>query len=183
MGANVTSREGAVGNTGWQTPPAVFDEIARELGPFDLDPAGAHSAYVSQAIGMYCTEQGTFYAAPGSQPIWVDMNHGLEREWDGRVFVNPPYKNVEAWVKKGSDSAKAGALVVMLLIPSTDAKWFHRYVWDKRMHRPRERVEVRFLEGRIRFIHPDPEKRETDFKGFRPISGNMLVIFHPQEES
>jgi len=67
----------------------------------------------------------------------------------------------------------------MLLIPSTDARWFHRYVWDKRLHRPREGVELRFLEGRIRFVHPDPEKRETEFKGFRPISGNMLVVFHP----
>lgn len=178
--SNVVSREGAVGNTGWQTPAEVFDAIAREFGPFDFDPAGAHTAYVSLAIGRYCTEAGTFLATPDG-PVKTSDDDGLWADWRGRVFVNPPYRKVEEWVRRGSESALSGALVVMLVIPSTDARWFHRYVWDKRLHRPREGVEVRFLEGRIRFVHPDPEKRVTDFKGFRPISGNMLVIFHPKE--
>lgn len=174
------SREWSVGNTGWQTPPEVFDALEAEFGPFNLDPAGAHTSYVATKVNAYCTEEGT-WRMTDLGPQMLTPTHGLSHEWAGRVFVNPPYKRVEEWVAMGARSATQGALVVMLLIPSTDARWFHKYVWDKRLHRPREGVELRFLEGRIRFLHPDPEKRETDFKGLRPISGNMLVIFHPSE--
>lgn len=175
------SREWSVGNTGWQTPCDVFDRIAAEFGPFDLDPASARGAYSSQHVGLFCTPDGTFFSV--GLGVRLSEDDGMVRPWHGKVFVNPPYRQVEAWVKRGSESAKAGATVVMLLIPSTDARWFGRYVWDRRLHRPREGVECRFLEGRIRFVHPDPEKRLTDFKGFRPISGNMLVIFHPPLEA
>lgn len=176
------SREWSVGNTGWQTPPEVFDAIAAEFGPFDLDPAGSHTAYVSSKVERYCTEDGVWeYTPDGPLEVFPGFG-GLGINWTGRVFVNPPYKRVEEWVRKGSEAAKVGALVVMLLIPSTDAGWFHRYVWDGYLQRPREGVELRFLKGRIRFIHPDPEKRVTDFKGFRPISGNMLVVFHPRQQ-
>lgn len=171
-------RDTALGNTGWQTPRNVFDEIAAEFGPFDLDAAGAHTAYVSQVVAHYHTPEGEFIWTPDG-PSKVCDDDGLARLWEGRVFVNPPYRKVEEWVRHGRASAAAGALVVMLLIPSTDSRWFHRYVWDARLHRPRADTEVRFLKGRIRFIHPDPEKRVTDFKGFRPISGNMIVVFHP----
>lgn len=177
--SNVLTRDLAVGNSGWQTPAATFDALAAEFGPFDLDPAGALIAYATNNCARFCTEQGSFFWLDG-EPQEFAACDGLTLPWSGRVFCNPPYRRVEEWVKKGSESAKSGALVVMLLIPSTDARWFHRYVWDKRLHRPREGVEVRFLEGRIRFVHPDPAKRATDFKGFRPISGNMLVIFHPE---
>lgn len=178
----LTGRDEAIGNTGWQTPAAVFDEIEAEFGPFDLDPASAHGSYVASKVDHYCTPEG-FFKREGLEYTRISADHGLDYCWDwhNRVFVNPPYRRVTDWVRKGAESAKEGALVVMLLIPSTDARWFHRYVWDKRLHRPREGVEVRFLEGRIRFVHPDPAKRETDFKGFRPISGNMLVIFHPEQ--
>lgn len=180
----VKSRDGVVGNTGWQTPPEVFDKLAKEFGPFDLDPASAHTAYTSEHVDLYVTPEGVFRWLPFDplHELVMDLD-GLTINWTGKVFCNPPYKHVEQWVKKGHDAAIHGALVVMLLIPSTDSRWFHRYVWDKRLHRPREGVEVRFLEGRIRFVHPDPARRETDFKGFRPISGNMVVVFHPWEAS
>lgn len=183
MGAAIIidGREGAVGNTGWLTPPDVFDRYAAEFGPFDLDPAGNPESYATQHCEAFCTETGTYNWTGLEMPrtSHVSDEDGLAYEWEGRVWCNPPYRNVEAWVAKGSASAKAGALVVMLLLPSTDSGWFHRYVWDKDAHRPREGVEARFLQGRIRFIHPDPAKRETDFKGFRPVSGNLVVIFHP----
>ncbi len=145
-------REHALGNTGWQTPAAVFGALDAEFGPFDLEPAGAHEAVASLGCAFYCTPTGTYDTAG----VLVDDTNGLERNWVGKIFVNPPYRRVEEWVRKGSESAATGyATVVMLLIPSTDSRWFHRYVWDSVMHRPRERVEVRFLQGRIRFIHPD----------------------------
>lgn len=176
----IDGREHAVGNTGWLTPPDVFDRYAAEFGPFDLDPAGNPDSYATQMCRTFCTPEGTFRWTPDGPPKIAD-DDGLHWPWIGRVFINPPYRRVEAWVERGVDAAKAGALVVMLLLPSTDSAWFHKYVWDKRLHRPREGVEARFLQGRIRFIHPDPAKRETDFKGFRPVSGNLLVVFHPRE--
>lgn len=185
MGAanTVLTREGAVGNTGWLTPADIFDKIESEFGPFHLDPAGNPESYVTQRCEAFCTPDGCYRWIDGIADKLHEFD-GLTTPWNGAVFVNPPYRRVEEWVKRGSEAAKAsGALVVMLLIPSTDARWFHRYVWDARLHRPREGVEMRLLQGRIRFIHPDPAKRETDFKGFRPISGNMLVVFHPRDVS
>lgn len=178
----VKSRDGVVGNPGWQTPSAVFDKLAAEFGPFDMDPCSAHTAYTSTQVLFYYTPEGAFQMTPDG-PLQFAEGEGMTRPWVGRVFCNPPYKRVEEWVKRGSEAAKAGALVVMLLIPSTDAQWFHKYCWDSETHEPRIGVEVRFLQGRIRFVHPDPAKRETDFKGFRPISGNMVVVFHPWEAS
>lgn len=162
-----------MGNQNWRTPPEFFAGLDQEFH-FTLDAAASHEDHLCK---RYCTQDGTWDGMYDISP-----NDGLDYNWAKHsVWCNPPYGNVEPWVKKARDSAISGALVVMLLAPAVDTKWFHKYVWDHRLHRPRGDVEVRFLQGRIRFIHPDPEKRVTDFKGFRPISGNMVVVFHPSE--
>lgn len=173
------------GSTEWRTPPEFFAKLHREFG-FNVDAAATpENAMVGnkgpcgERPALYCSRCriGRYYTA---------CEDGTKREHYGPgdvVWCNPPYSNVEPWLRVASETARIGALWVLLLAPSTDARWFHRFIWDAELNRPRDRVEVRFLPGRIRFIHPDPKKRVTDFKGFRPISGNMIVIFRPPLEA
>ena len=50
---------------------------------------------------------------------------GLNVEWVGNVFVNPPYSNVTPWIKRAIDHHnKTGHTVVMLLKHDSSTKWF-----------------------------------------------------------
>ena len=91
---------------------------------------------------------------------------GLRMPWSGTVWCNPPYgRKVGSWVKKALFASAAGSTVVMLLPARTDTKWFHYYIYRKR------HVEIRFLEGRLRF---GGQKNAAPFP-------SMVVIFHGQK--
>ena len=167
-----------MGSTEWRTPQAFFDALSCEFGGFTLDAAATHE---NALCDVYCTKEGTFRKLAGFNGAQlVNICDGLANPWPcaWRVWVNPPYfpgAALKRWVQKGWESAQQGALVVMLLPVSTDTVWFHSYCWDKRFHRPREGVELRFLEGRLHFSNP--EKPDSD----SPSGPNLLVIFHPSE--
>ncbi len=86
----------------WATPKALYEQLAEEFGPFDLDPC------------------------PFGYSDWVS---GLALEWVGRVFVNPPYgRKIGQWIQKAYESSLTGALVVCLIPARTDTAWWHDYV-------------------------------------------------------
>lgn len=61
-----------------------------------------------------------------------------------RVFCNPPYSEIDKWVKKAWEETRNRNTIVVLLIPArTDTKYFHDYI----LHRS----ELRFIKGRLRF--------------------------------
>ena len=69
---------------------------------------------------------------------------GLRQEWEGVIWMNPPYgRGIDRWLKKAWDAATHGATVVALLPARTDTRWWHQYVMQA--------SEVRFLKGRLRF--------------------------------
>ena len=69
---------------------------------------------------------------------------GLKQVWRGRCWMNPPYgRTIGDWVKKASEAAQAGALVVALLPARTDTKWWHQYVLPF--------AYIEFLPGRLKF--------------------------------
>lgn len=111
-----------IGKDEWLTPP----EIVKALGEFDLDPC-----------------------SPIKRP-WDTAKHhfnihdnGLMRDWQGRVWCNPPYgKEMEHWLEK---SAMHGNCVC-LTFARTETKMFFRCVWDKA-------DAVLFIKGRLRFYH------------------------------
>lgn len=92
-------------NDEWLTPPG----IVRVLGEFDLDPC-----------------------APVSRPWDTARNHytkvddGLSREWNGRVWLNPPYgREVAKWMQRLASHRDGIALV-----PSrTDTAWYQKFVF------------------------------------------------------
>lgn len=96
-----------------------------------------------------------------------------------RVWCNPPYEShgpaaLKNWLALAAETRLRGVFWELLLQPATDTGWFHRYVWDKRLKRPREGVDVDFLEGRIKFIDPEDPTKDS------PPGPNMLVRFIPE---
>lgn len=78
-------------------------------------------------------------------PCPLGGSGGLELPWTGSVFVNPPYGRgyvIQPWIQKGWESAKDGALVVMLVPSRTDTIWWHRYCM---------KGEIRFIQRRLKF--------------------------------
>lgn len=111
----------------WLTPP----EIVAALGPFDLDPC----------------------AAPLPRPWDTARRHialpdnGLEAEWVGRVWMNPPYgspKVIGPWMRRLAAHNHGTAII----FARTETALFFETVW-------RNAAALLFLEGRLHFHTPD----------------------------
>ena len=109
----------------WQTPKKLYDKLDKTYN-FTLDP---------------CPVNPTF--------------NGLHIKWNGSVFCNPPYSEVERWIAKGTNEILEGNVdtIVYLVYAKTDTKWFHKYIWSNDPHMPNWKVD--FIKGRIKFINPN----------------------------
>jgi len=76
---------------------------------------------------------------------------GLKVEWADRNFVNPPYstKLQNAFVKKALDESTKGRTSVLLIPVRTSSMRWQKYILN------RSNVEIRFLNGRLKFERPD----------------------------
>lgn len=127
----------------WTTPQWLFDELNAKHN-FTLDAAAS-------SFNHLCSE-------------WFGLDHpdptrrdGLNADWYGNVWVNPPYGRViSQWAAK-MDAYKGK--VVMLLPARTDTRWFHDYCIKH---------EIVFIKGRLKF---------GDGKSPAPFP-SMLVIRH-----
>ena len=88
----------------WLTPQAIINA----LGPFDLDPC----------------------AAPSPRPWPTAARHielpedGLAAEWEGRIWLNPPYGHaIKAWMEKMSQNlAMAAYAKALIAIPGETSR-------------------------------------------------------------
>ena len=133
----------------WSTPVDVLAQLERDFGSFDLDPCA------------------TSQTAKAPQ-FFTRRENGLRQYWHGKVFLNPPYSDPQPWLEKAIEETRAGraALVVALLPSDVSTGWFHELVKD--------RAEIRFWRGRIRFI---------GWKGTpidRPRNGNIVAIYRAE---
>jgi hypothetical protein len=130
------------GKDEWLTPP----EIIKALGEFDLDPCSP---------------------TPETRP-WATAKHhycirdnGLEKEWFGRVFLNPPYgREMSAWLAKAADYKNVTALI----FARTETQQFFDHIWGKAK-------AVVFLKGRLSFYHV------TGKKGGSAGAPSMLIAW------
>ena len=122
----------------WATPANLYEELDREFH-FDFDPCPLHSTF-----------------------------DGLQVPWIGRSFVNPPYSNITAFLRKAHEELRNGnaKVVVFLVFANTDTKWFHQYVYHQ--------AELIFVEGRVKFVD---ENGSNDKPAMRP---SMLAIFRAE---
>lgn len=125
----------------WATPAQLYEQLDAEFH-FNLDPCAAADNHKCQ---KYYDKQA----------------NGLSKNWGGcRVFCNPPYSQIAAWVAKCFYESRQDNTLVCLLIPArTDTRYFHNYI----MHR----AEIRFIRGRLKF---------GDAKNSAPFP-SMVVIF------
>lgn len=143
------------GSDEWVTPDDIFLPLDFEFG-FEVDLAATQKN----------AKFSRFFSIEDSA-----LNHDWADEFPrGAGWCNPPYsRGLQCkFVAKASHEADLGFMTVMLLPARTDTKLFHRFIWDKRLHRPHGSVEVRLLEGRIRF---------SNAPAGAPFP-SMVVIFH-----
>jgi len=101
------------GNNEWNTPLKYVDSVRRVLGSIDTDPATNLSAQKTVKAATYHT-------------IEAD---GLNHEWNGRVFMNPPYSRelIGKFTAKFVQELTAGSISagIVLVNAATDTSWFH----------------------------------------------------------
>ena len=108
----------------WLTPP----EILAALGDFDLDPCAPVQRPWDTAAKHYTI-----------------LDDGLRHEWQGRVWLNPPYgRETERWLARLAHHGDG----VALIFARTETRMFFNQVWPKA-------DAVLFLEGRLHFHHVD----------------------------
>jgi hypothetical protein len=151
---------GLKGTTGveWYTP-AKYIEAARSLmGGIDLDPA-------SSAMANETVKAETWW---GIDDADEHGNGSLQRDWFGRVWLNPPYG-------KGSgqftlqlvsefSSGRVEQAVLLLNAYGFDSDWFDG-LWDH---------PICFTDHRIEFYSP---KRESG----GPANGNIFVYLGTED--
>lgn len=118
--------------------PALYIEKAREvLGEIDLDPATSEDAQRTVQAVEYFTLK----------------DDGLQREWHGRVWLNPPYHRELApqFIGKLLEELAAGRVnqAIVLTNNSTDTEWFRSAASACDV--------ICFTAGRIRFEVPNAE--------------------------
>ena len=123
------------GNAEWYTPPDIIAAVHAVLGHIDLDAA---SCEVANRIVL----ADNFFS--------ID-DDGLDCNWFGRVYLNPPYSRglIKKFVNKFIAEYKAGHVdgAIILVNVQTDSKWFKTLA--------ELCTAAIFTQGRIRFVQPD----------------------------
>jgi len=127
-----------MGTDEWLTPP----EILSRLGRFDLDP---------------CAPIAERRPWPTAYEHFTIEDDGLQREWHGRVWMNPPFgRQAILWMRKLSQHGDGIAL-----IPArTETAMFVETVW-------RAADAVCFIAGRPHFHRVDGSR--APFNSGAPI--------------
>lgn len=136
------------GNNEWYTP-AKYIEAAREaMGGIDLDPASSEAA------------QETVQA----EQFFTPLEDGLEQDWHGRVWLNPPYAQplITQFVEKLVAERDNIDAAILLTHNYTDTRWFH--------HAANACDAICFTRGRITF--PDAKGNVAS-----PTQGQAFFYF------
>lgn len=115
----------------WLTPPEILDC----LGHFDLDPCSPVLRPWNTAEKHYTIE-----------------DNGLEKDWHGCVWLNPPYGNETAkWLKKLKEHGNG----IALIFARTETKMFFDHVWN-------DATSIFFFKGRLTFHHVNGDKANNN---------------------
>jgi phage N-6-adenine-methyltransferase len=157
------ARDGAVDHVDDRaTPSEDFAAWSERFGGFTLDVAAApHNAKCER--------------------FYTREDDGLTRPWSGRVWCNPPYSNLGAWVSKAwSEWGKPRTELIAMLVPANRAeqRWWQEQVEPYR-DRPDSPLRTEFLPGRIRFVFPPhvPAPKHN-----RPLFGCVLLVWSDMDK-
>lgn len=137
----------------WYTPSKYVDAAREAMGSIILDPASCQFA------------NDNFVKA---DTYFTEHENGLEQEWFGTVFCNPPYgrgaknkSSQELWTKKAIEEVESGRAeqVIILVNAVPDRRWFQ----------PLFKYPICFVSPRIKFINEDGDTQAS------PPHGNVFV--------
>lgn len=111
---------------------------------------------------------------------WYGIDQdGLRQDWwQERVWCNPPFSNLEGWVKKAwraMDDQDCRLIVMLVPATRTEQPWWQELVEpyrDGRLGLKRIKFTTEFLPGRVKFTNAKPAKRRS-----RPFFGCCLLIW------
>lgn len=118
------------GENEWYTPTNIIEAARKTLGSIDLDPASSELANKNIKADLFFTEE----------------ENGLEQEWRGNVWLNPPYSQPEisdfskAVVEKRNDYNQ----ILVLVNNATETEWLQNMLEIA--------SGVCFIKRRIKFI-------------------------------
>jgi phage N-6-adenine-methyltransferase len=107
----------------WVTPKWIIDKI----GLSDLDPSG----YRHPEKGILVETARKYY--------FIE-DDGLNKEWVGTVFLNPPYSQNKLWMAKMAAHNNG----IVLIFARTETIFFQDYV--------KNATGINFLKRRVKFI-------------------------------
>lgn len=125
------------GDNEWYTPEDHIERARRVLGGFDVDPASNAEAQEKVRAGMFFDAE----------------TNGLAQEWNGRVWLNPPYAQplISQFMAKLVEEIDAGRCTSAITLTHnyTDTRWFQDTASKANA--------ICFTRGRIRFYSPSGE--------------------------
>jgi phage N-6-adenine-methyltransferase len=138
----------------WWTPARYVDLARKVMTGIDLDPASCAEANKH-------VRAGTFF----------DRNtDGLTREWQGRIWLNPPYgKDAKRFIEhllRECEADRVQQAIVLLNCNSIETKWFA----------PLRQFPLCFTKGRIHFISPNTPTRAA-------THGSVFVYLGPRQKT
>lgn len=141
---------------------AVTLAVCRRLAgvdAYDLDVAACAEAHCAST---WCSRE----------------NSGLEQEWFGNVWCNPPYSDIRPWIERAWQQMTDGSCVtVSMLLPSSRCEqvWWQQCVEPWRDREPRDGVRLTSHFLRARHAFGMPGMRVT--RRGRPPFGLVLLVW------
>jgi phage N-6-adenine-methyltransferase len=141
------------GENEWCTPAEYIEAARLVMGAIDLDPA-------TSTLAQELIQAATFY---------TKQDNGLEQEWQGRVWLNPPYAQplITEFISKLCDERRAGRVTEAILLTHnyTDTSWFHEIV---------ELADaICFTRGRVKFYEGSKVAAPTQGQAFSYFGANV----------
>jgi len=145
----ISQREALTSNESneWYTPPEYIELARTVMGDIDLDPA-SHSLPQT-----WIKARQTFTA----------KENGLKHQWQGRVWLNPPYSSrVHHWIDKVIAEYQHGQVsqAILLLKPAVGSSWYQTLSAQFPRCEPHKR---------IRFINAEGKPQKS------PVHGNTFI--------
>jgi hypothetical protein len=130
------------------TSPDLWRPIKERIGGFDVDPASG------------CEP------TPIAESRFTKEDDGLAQEWEGNVWLNPPFSDKTPWYKKLVSQYESGNVERAVAVAPVDLScdWFHD--WFNRAD------VICFLDGRDWYVG----------HGDSPSFSTMLGVWNPTQE-
>ena len=135
----------ASGENEWYTPPEIIIAARQAMGEIDCDPASSQKANDVVRAKRYFTAD----------------DNGLEKRWNGNVWMNPPYAQplISKFANAIAEKYEAREIkqACILVNNATETEWFQRMLIFA--------SAVCFLRGRVKFLDPEGQPSGAPLQG------------------